>query len=130
MLRNFVPSTDKIYYWDFPKVAFLKGSTKGARINEQLLWQSALYLTFYQQKIDKYAILRNFAPSTHKIYQWDFPKVAFLKHSRKGAMSGSFRREIMWKHLWKLLKSDIQIFFRILLFSLIILQSFVFPPRH
>ena len=51
MLRHFVLSTDKIYQWDFPKAAL----------------QSALYLTYYQQKIDKNAMLRNFVPSTDKI---------------------------------------------------------------
>ena len=30
MLGDFVPSTDNIYLWDFPKVTVLKRSTKGA----------------------------------------------------------------------------------------------------
>ena len=45
--------------------------------NEQLLSQSALSLTFYEQKITENAMFRNFGPSTDKIYQWDFPEVAF-----------------------------------------------------
>ena len=30
MLKNFVPSINKIYQWDFLKVAALKGPAKGA----------------------------------------------------------------------------------------------------
>ena len=39
------------------------------RSNEQRLSQSALYLIFYQQKINKNAMLRNFVSVTRKIYQ-------------------------------------------------------------
>ena len=46
------------------------------RSDEQLLSQSALDLTFYQQKIDNNAMLRNFVSITGKIDQWDFPEVA------------------------------------------------------
>ena len=37
-------------------------------------------------------MLRNFVPSIDKIKQSDFPKVADLKRSTKGAMNGYFRR--------------------------------------
>ena len=37
-------------------------------------------------------MLKNYVPSTDKIYQWEFPKVAILKRFTKGAMTGSFRR--------------------------------------
>ena len=37
--------------------------------SEQPLSQSALYLIFYQQNIDKNVMLRNFVSSTDKIYQ-------------------------------------------------------------
>ena len=37
-------------------------------------------------------MLKNFIPSTDKIYQWDFSKVAVSKRSTKGAMSSSFGR--------------------------------------
>ena len=37
-------------------------------------------------------MFRNIGPSTDKIYQWDFPKVAVLKRSTKGAMTAFFRR--------------------------------------
>ena len=36
-------------------------------------------------------MLKNFVPSTDKIYQWDFSKVAVSKRSTKGAMAGYFR---------------------------------------
>ena len=65
MLRNFVPSTDKIYQWDFSKVAVAKRSTKG---ESSAPFVERLVLNFYQQKIDKNVMLRNFAPSTDKIY--------------------------------------------------------------
>ena len=62
------------------------------RSNEQLFSYSVLHLIFYHQNIVKNAMLRNFDPSTDKIYQWDFPRVAVLKRSMKGAMSSSFRK--------------------------------------
>ena len=57
-----------------------------------LLSYSALYLTFYQKKIGKNEMLRHYLRSTDKRYQWNFPKVAVLKRSTKGAISSSFRR--------------------------------------
>ena len=38
MLRNFVPSTNQIYQWEFPKVAVLKRSTKEA------IWWAVLFV--------------------------------------------------------------------------------------
>ena len=37
-------------------------------------------------------MLTNFILITSEIDQWDFPKVAILKRSTKGAMTGFFRR--------------------------------------
>ena len=82
---NFAPSINKSYRWDFPKVAALERSTKRALSSS--FSYSYLYLTFYQNKIDKNGTLSNFAPSTNKIYRWDFPKLAVLKRSTIEAMS-------------------------------------------
>ena len=62
------------------------------RSKEQFLSKNAFCLTFYQQKVDKNAMLRNFVSITGRIYQWDFPKVSVSKRSTIGAMSSSFRR--------------------------------------
>ena len=51
----------------FPKYQFQ--SALQIRSNEQLLSNSALCLTFYQQNIGRNVMLRNFAPSTDEVYQ-------------------------------------------------------------
>ena len=88
MLKNFASITNKIYQWDFLKVAVLKRPTKGAMSRS---FRRA-YLIFYQQNIAKNAMLKNFVSIVRKIYHCKFPKVAVSKRSVIGAMSSSFRR--------------------------------------
>ena len=80
------------------------------RSNEQVLSQSALYLIFYQQNIDKNAMLKNFVSIIRKIYQCDFPKVAVSKRSTTGAMSSSFRRAPCTKPSIRRISAKIQCF--------------------
>ena len=61
MLRNFVPSIDKIYQWDFPKVANLKRSTKGA--------MTGFLRRAHQQRVSKYEMRKQFGVSADEIYQ-------------------------------------------------------------
>ena len=123
--------SNKSYQWNFLKVVVLKCSTKGAMnsfFRRELVGsllsaesqrkcnaypsfsQSTLYLTFYQQKIDKNAMLRNFVSITGKMYQCDFPKVAVSKRSTTGAMSSSFRRAPCTKPSIRRISAKIQCF--------------------
>ena len=45
MFKNFVPSTNKIYQWDFPKAAVLKRSMKGA--------MTVFFSRAHQQRVSK-----------------------------------------------------------------------------
>ena len=89
MLKNFVPSTDKVYLWDFLKVAVLKCTTKEAMRSS---FRRVPLLNILSAKICQNVMLRNFVQSIDKSYQWHFPKVVVLKHSTEGAMRSSFRR--------------------------------------
>ena len=60
MFRNIGPSTDKIYQWDFPKVAVLKRSTKGAM---------TLSIAFYQQGVSKNEIFKQFGVIADETFQ-------------------------------------------------------------
>ena len=60
MLRNFVPFGDKIHQWDFPKVAVLKRSTKGAM---------TLSIAFYQQGGSKNEIFKQFGVIADETFQ-------------------------------------------------------------
>ena len=51
--------------------------------NEQFLSESTLYLTYYQKKIGKNAMLRHFIRITDKCLKSDFPKVVVLRVLRK-----------------------------------------------
>ena len=61
MFRNFVPSTDKIYQCDYPKVADLKRSTKGA--------MTGFLRRAYQQRVIKNEMRKQFVVSADEIYQ-------------------------------------------------------------
>ena len=73
-LRNFVSSTDKIYLWEFPKVAVLKRSTKGTMSSS---------FPFVERPVLNLLLAK---------YEQEFPKVVVLKRSTKEALTGSFRR--------------------------------------
>ena len=73
-LRNFVSSTDKIYQWEFPKVAVLKRSTKGTMSSS---------FPFVERPVLNLLLAK---------YEQEFPKVVVLKRSTKEALTGSFRR--------------------------------------
>ena len=60
MFRNIGPSTDKIYQWDFPKVAVLKRSTKGAM---------TLSIAFYQQGVSKNESFKQFGVIADETFQ-------------------------------------------------------------
>ena len=61
MFRNFVPSTDKIYQWDYLKVADLKRSTKGA--------MTGFLRRAHQQRVIKNEMRKQFVVSADEIYQ-------------------------------------------------------------
>ena len=61
MPRNFVPSTDKIYQWNFPKVAILKRSAKGTMIG--------FFCRAYQQRVSKIEMQKQFGVSADETYQ-------------------------------------------------------------
>ena len=76
MFKEVVPSTGKIYQKDFPKVAPLKCSGKGA----------------LSRSFEHWVGLMDFVWGIDESYQRDFPKVIALKRSTKGAMCNYFRR--------------------------------------
>ena len=61
MVRNFVPSADKIYQWEFPKVSALKRSTKGR--------MTGYFRSAHQQKVSKNEIRKQFRVSADETYE-------------------------------------------------------------
>ena len=61
MLSNLVPSTDKIYQWNFQKVAVLKRSTKGT--------MTGFFRRSYQQRVNKNEMRKQFGVGADETYQ-------------------------------------------------------------